>query len=425
MKQIVLIVCLLIQINLFANTNIQFGEEETKFLDNHKVLTVGIDPNFAPFEYIDNHKQLKGLSIDYLHELENILNIKFNIIKTKTWTEIIDLTKDGTIDLLSCIVQTPQRSEYLNFTEPYLTVPMVIVSSKTIGFINGIEDLKGKTVAVIDGYTPHQILEKKYKDIHLVKTKDITEALELVASGKTFAHVGNLSRVVYLLNDEGFQNLSISGITKYKYDFSFGASKNNPVLQRIIQKGLDSISQNRKMKIYNKWFPIKYKEAYDYTPIIYISITALIIILIFIFWMIKLKKEIKKRVLIEKQLNRNIKWLNNSLKSANIGAWYWDLRTNTIIGNSVYGKILGIDADKINISANEFQKEFVYKEDLPILLKKLEDYFAKTITTCSVQFRINSKDGKSKKVESKGKIFKYDSFNNPLVLFGFLKELDD
>lgn len=409
---------------LASSTNL-LNEEEIQWIKEHPVLTVGIDRNFEPIEFIDENNEFKGISADYLNELGKILNIKFTIVKTKNWLDIISMTKNHKIDILTCIVPTEQRKEYLNFTKPYLSFPMVIVTNKAIGFINGIKELNGKTVAVIEGYTPQDIIERNHKNIHLVKTDNLTQALELVSSGKTFAHVGNLSRVAYLLKEKGFQNLSISGITEYKYDFAMGIQKDNIILQNILQKGMEAIPQKTKDEIYNKWFPVSYSQSTDYSLLIEIAIFAVVIFSLFVFWMMRLKKEIAKRVFIEKQLKKNIKWLNSSLTKADIGAWHWDLRTNIITGNSVYAKILGLNDEEIKISAKEFQVNFIHKDDLYLVLKELEDYFGNVITTCSAQFRIHTKDGKLKTIESRGEIFQYDTYKNPTILFGFIKEIKD
>lgn len=418
-----LVIYLLLQTNIMANNDINFTEQEKTWLKEHSSITIGIDTNFAPFEFLDENNEFKGITADYLQEMQKILNIEFKIIKTKKWNEIIDMVKNRSIDVLSCIVQTEQREKYLNFTSTYLSFPMVIVTNKTVGFINGISSLKGKAVAVIDGYTPQHILEKKYKDIHLVKTKDLYQSLKLVASGKTFAHVGNLSRVTYLLKEKGFQNLSISGIAKYRYNFSMGIKKNDPILRDIMQKAFDAIPKKTKDKIYYKWFPSEYNQAVDYTLVWGISIFGVLIICFFIFLIYKMKKEIKRGSIIEKQLKKNAKWLNRSLKKADIGAWSWDLRTNIITGNSVYAQILGLKDEEIKIVAQDFQKDFIHKEDLPYVLKELEDYFNNVVKTCSAEFRIHSKDETIKTIESNGEIFQYDIYNNPAIMIGFIKEV--
>jgi len=419
-----LLIIILLHVMLLSNT-ISLTNKEKEWIEKHQKITVAFEYNFAPFEYIDETNNIHGISADYLKELTQLIGVNFEIIKERSWPLMNEMAKDGKVDIFTCIVPTKQRASYLNFTKPYISFPMVIVTNKNTGFINDLKELNNKTVAVIDNYTPHQILEKNYPKVHLVKTKDLNQALELVATGKTFAHVGNLSRVMHLLRDKGFQNLSITGITKYKYDFSIGIKKDDPILNNIIQKAFNAIPKQTHDKIYNKWFPVNYQKATDNTSTIYIITTVLIIFLLIFAWSIHLKKEIKRRKLIENQLKKNVNWLNSSLKKADIGAWNWDLRTNIITGNSVYASILGLKDKEIMISAKDFQKNFIHPDDLSLVIKELEDYFSGKIKNCSAKFRIFTKDEKIKTIESKGEIFQYDAFNNPSVLFGFIIEVKD
>lgn len=421
-KLLIIFICL--NLSLLANTYVQLNEIEREWLQNHPNIKVGIDNNFAPFEFVDENGEFRGLAADYLKEMERNLNITFTVVKTKEWNEIINMTKNREIDFLSTIVKTEERAEYLNFTSPYLTFPMVIVTNKTTGFVNELADLNQKTVAVIDGYTPEQLLRQHYPNIYLVKTKDLRQSLELVSSGKTFAHVGNLPRVILLLNEEGFQNLSISGITQFKYNFSMATRKNEPILTSILQKSFDAIPKEVKKEIYYKWFPLNYNPSTNNFKIWQIVGSLIIFMVLFFFGLYKILKEIRKRELIEKQLRKNAQWLNKSLQTANIGAWKWDLRVNVITGNSVYASILGLEIKEIEISAREFQKNFIHKDDLPFVLKELEQYLSNKVEFCSAQFRIYAKDGTLKTIESNGEIFEYDTYNNPAIMIGFIKELN-
>lgn len=421
-KLLIIFICL--NLSLLANTYVQLNEIEREWLQNHPNIKVGIDNNFAPFEFVDENGEFRGLAADYLKEMERNLNITFTVVKTKEWNEIINMTKNREIDFLSTIVKTEERAEYLNFTSPYLTFPMVIVTNKTTGFVNELADLNQKTVAVIDGYTPEQLLRQHYPNIYLVKTKDLRQSLELVSSGKTFAHVGNLPRVIHLLNEEGFQNLSISGITQFEYNFSMATRKNEPILTSILQKSFDAIPKEVKKEIYYKGFPLNYNPSTNNFKIWQIVGSLIIFMVLFFFGLYKILKEIRKRELIEKQLRKNAQWLNKSLQTANIGAWKWDLRVNVITGNSVYASILGLEIKEIEISAREFQKNFIHKDDLPFVLKELEQYLSNKVEFCSAQFRIYAKDGTLKTIESNGEIFEYDTYNNPAIMIGFIKELN-
>ena len=85
------------------------------------------------------------------------------------------------------------------------------------------------------------------------------------------------------------------------------------------------------------------------------------------------------------------------------------VRNDVITGNSVYASILGLEIKEIEISAREFQKNFIHKDDLPFVLKELEQYLSNKVEFCSAQFRIYAKDGTLKTIESNGEIFEYDT----------------
>jgi ABC-type amino acid transport substrate-binding protein len=302
-----------LHVTLFASA-VELNDQERTWLKTHKKIVVGIDNNFAPFEYVDNDGSLKGVSADYLKELSKILNVSFEIVKDKDWVSLNEMAKEKKIDIFTCIVPTKERKEYLNFTKPYFSFPMVIVTNINSGFINSLEELNGKTVAVIDNYTPHQLLQRFYPKIHLVKTKNLKQALELVASGKTFAHVGNLPRVIHQLKKDGFQNLSITGITDFTYDFSIGIRKDDPILNSIVKKAFNAITQSKHEEIYDKWFKINYHEPKSSSVPTYIIAIILVVLTILLMILYGYTREIRTRRANEEQFRKNIDWLNRSLK---------------------------------------------------------------------------------------------------------------
>ena len=95
-------------------SGIVLTQDEIEWLEKNPTIKVGIDPNFAPVEFIDEDGEFKGVTADYLKEMEKALQVKFEIVKNRTWNEIITMVKAKSIDVLSCIVETPQRSEYLD-----------------------------------------------------------------------------------------------------------------------------------------------------------------------------------------------------------------------------------------------------------------------------------------------------------------------
>ena len=110
-------------------------QKEKNWLETHPVI-VGVDRDYAPYEWLEND-EYKGVAVDYMKQIEKIVGIEFHIVKNKSWNEIINMAKNGEIDMITSIVQTPERSKYLDFTESYRKSPVIIIDRGNSGFIGG------------------------------------------------------------------------------------------------------------------------------------------------------------------------------------------------------------------------------------------------------------------------------------------------
>ena len=100
---------------------LNFTSEEQAWLQAHPVIRVGIDRDFAPYEWIDAKNNYVGLSADYIALIGQRLGVKLDIIKDKSWTEILEMAQRGELDMISNANKTPERERYLFFTEPIST----------------------------------------------------------------------------------------------------------------------------------------------------------------------------------------------------------------------------------------------------------------------------------------------------------------
>ncbi|MBU0973697.1 MAG: transporter substrate-binding domain-containing protein [Proteobacteria bacterium] len=84
--------------------------------------------NYPPIEFVDGDGIHRGLTADYITIIEEKIGAKFDRIHRRTWNEAIEGAKQGQIDVLGNLQNTPERSGYLVFTRPYLTIPNVIIA---------------------------------------------------------------------------------------------------------------------------------------------------------------------------------------------------------------------------------------------------------------------------------------------------------
>lgn len=176
-------------------TKIALTQEEQQWLQAHADLRLGVDPLWPPVEYFDRDgKTYLRMASDVVGLITKRLNINMTVTAGLSWPEVHERTKNGVIDLLPAVTKANLRSEYLNFTRPYLVFPLVIFTRDDADFfLNDLGDLRGKRVVVEEGYVTENRLARDYPYLHMVKVSNTVEALQELSSGKVDAYVGNLT----------------------------------------------------------------------------------------------------------------------------------------------------------------------------------------------------------------------------------------
>lgn len=294
-------VLLLFSIPLFSeptvpvDTTISLTQNEKEWLQKHPIIRVGMDPDYAPFEWVDEQGQRVGMAVDYLKLIEQKLGIRFHIIENVTWQEAIEMAKRGELDMLTSIVKTPKRLEYLLFTEPYRNIQTVIVDNAKGDFIGTLEYLNGKRVAVEKGYFTQELIEKNYPNIELVLAKNTLEALTMVLDDKVDAFVGDISTTNYTIMKHGLKNLRFTGQADFSNQHSFGITKENAPLSTILSKTMNTISAKEADAIFNRWMSVRIEQGIAFKTVLSYGVLLALFILLLVFWTWRLKREIKLR----------------------------------------------------------------------------------------------------------------------------------
>ena len=231
---------------------------EREWLANHPVIRIGTDAAFPPFEFSDKNNPYIGITPDYLQIISERLGVTFKFVPGLSWSQVLEGTKDGKIDVIPVINDTPERRSYLNFTKSYMNFPSAFIVRSMENSIKGYEDLKDKTIAIPEGFDDIGIVTKQYPSvkIHLVKTP--LESLRAVAVGKADATTGNIAVLSHLIQKDGFSTLKVASILDRTEGggYTFGIRKDWPELVPILQKAIDSIDQAETQTILSKWIGI-------------------------------------------------------------------------------------------------------------------------------------------------------------------------
>ncbi len=345
MKKLITFLLLFISITLIIispdhaeDNSIIWTEEEINFMEKNSVIRLGVDPNFVPFEFIDKDDVYKGITADYLSLISKKTGLEFEVVKGITWPEAYTMALSSSVDVLPAISKTENRELHFLFSQPYYYFKRVIVTRDTETAISGIEDLDKSSVAVQKNSSHHSYL-LSYPNINLNLYDSVESALTAVANGTEKAFVGNLATTNYLIGSNGISNLKFIAFEAEKQQaLYFAVRKDWPELVSILNKAADTITEEEKIAINNKW--INLESEMNYGPLIrilsVIGILIAIIIAVSFYWIVILKKEVKKRELIQVDLEKAKQEAEdaNEFKSSFMARMSHEIRTplNAITG---------------------------------------------------------------------------------------------
>ncbi|MBL4781150.1 MAG: transporter substrate-binding domain-containing protein [Porticoccaceae bacterium] len=278
----------------------EISSAEREWLLTNPVVRFSGDPNWLPYEAFNEQGEYIGIVADYLALIENKLGISLEIIPTASWRESVEKLKRGEIDVLSETSDSDLKS-HLKFTRDYVSSPLVIVMNQRASYVEGIDNLKNKKIALIwdYGYVPKIV--NTYPDIDFERVDSIQEGLSAVSTSKVDALVATLAQASYHISDLGMNNIRIVGQTEFETQLAFGVREEFLPLLDLFDRALLSITPDEKQKIMNKWGEHKYTEKHDYSLLVQVAVVLLLIILFTLYWNRKLAREVALRKVAEEQ----------------------------------------------------------------------------------------------------------------------------
>lgn len=215
-----------------------------------KTIIVGTNSEFPPFSYIEN-KQIIGFDIDIAREVVQRFG-KTIQFKDMPFDALIPDIILGNVDFVAAgMSYTEERAKRVSFTTPYLSEdPLVIFTTKKNCTL---DHLKGKTVAVIEGFTADFFMSSK-KDIHLVRLPSQADGFMAIKNGRVEAFVTAKSTVnafFEVQNASQFHTTIIEGTAE---TCSLVVPKSKPKMLIDVQNALDDMEKDGTMdKLKAKW----------------------------------------------------------------------------------------------------------------------------------------------------------------------------
>lgn len=286
------------------NSPLELSDQDIQWIKAHPIVYICTDNDFPPIEFTNSEGEYTGIAADFLGLIEKKTGLNIVPMQSESFAQCIESIQSNTTDLLGAVYISDLRKEYLTYSEPYLEPPLVFLTKNVFDKDVTIDTIRerGLSIAVVNGYTSHELLKQKYPDIKHITVTDVKSGLYLASVGSVDVYFGDLATSTYFSEIGGISNLKIAGVynqNDIQTKMAFGIAKNNPELAHIINIGLSRITPVERDEIMKKWIsptlvpPLNIYRAFN--SLIFGIIFALIAVLIFIYWNRSLQRKVKEQ----------------------------------------------------------------------------------------------------------------------------------
>ena len=237
--------------------NFILTKEEQIWVSEHPVIKVTNQMDWPPFDFVIAGEPA-GYSIDYLNLLAEKIDFKIEYVNGYRWDELSDQLENKQIDVTHSIVQSLDREKFLEFTSPYIELPIVYFGRSGSAPIEKMDDLANKKIGVIKGFAHAEIYQRRYPNFHLVEQKNIQEALISVSAGTIDVVSVTLPIANYIITKNFIPGLEVLGREKLpeitdKIILRLGVRNDWPELIAILEKGKAAISERELNELSITW----------------------------------------------------------------------------------------------------------------------------------------------------------------------------
>ena len=396
---------------------LELTQRETDWLKAHaRSIRIAPLPDAPPLDYLETNGRHAGITADYLRLIEQQLDIRFIQINCGSWKEIVAKIKAGEIDLVGSVQDTPERRKFLQFTKPYMSIPIVILTRDSWTDNYNIDTMHDLSIVVVEDTAIHDYIAKRHPEYDLIPVKDAASGISKVSFNQADAMVVDLGVASYYKDKRSIGNLRVAGDIDYPWELCLASRKDWPELNSILDKALDTITRQQHRAIKDEWITLSDSVHIEREALLQIVGGILILTLLAIgtvlFWNQTLRREVSHRTSelgrVKQSHEQTARALGESeerframVESSNDMIWEMDKYGSYLYVSPRVRDILGYGPEEL---VGKSSLSFMAAEDAARKMQALRTYSATTAIDCEIN-TFRHKNGREVILETSGKAF--------------------
>jgi diguanylate cyclase (GGDEF)-like protein/PAS domain S-box-containing protein len=401
----------------YPSIELTLSSDEKAWIKSHPQVYFTGDPNWLPYEAFKKDGSYIGIVADHLDLIERYTGIEFIPIAVRSWSEALNIAMQGRVDVISGDAADATLEQQFNAVQPYIHNPIVIIMVEDQNYVEDLNQIKDKKIAIIRDYGYTSDIRTHFPHIDFIEVENIQQGLNGVAEKRFDALLATMALASYHMAKMGLRNVKVVGKTPIIMDLTLFVDKREPVLHAIVEKALNALPLNSTQNILQNWVTRKYVEKTDYRLFFQILTGFLLLFSFTWWWILRLRLEVNHRREVEVMLRKSEERYDLAMAVANDGIWDWDIANDKVIFDRRYYTMAGYQAYAFPQSFLAWESR-VHPEDIEAVKNELQRYLEGESQKYDVEFRFRRKLGDYMWIQARGKIVEFDENEKPIRILG-------
>ncbi|MBA0386625.1 response regulator [Stenotrophomonas maltophilia] len=265
-----------------ASAQLALSQAEKRVLE--QPLMIGFAPNAAPLSFTGEDGRPSGLASEYLQRLMQAgANLK--VENSHDWYEVREKARRGE---LQAVMGIPVDSRYLGpdwvFSQPFISVPNVIVVRSDGESLLGLADLQGKRVLLSDPERVRGYVQQQAPQARIIAARSAEQALQRLLEGEADAYVGNLAVVDHLLRSRFPGRMQVAAPAGFNDQLALAVDRRHAALATTFDRLLLQMTPRKREALRSAWLAVEYRNGVDWSnllrwgvPVLMVLLTALLV----------------------------------------------------------------------------------------------------------------------------------------------------
>lgn len=338
---------------MFSLEKTELSDAEKLWIRQHPAVRIAVSRYLAPLSYFDANDNYLGITSELLSIIETKTGLKFEIEPFSNISHMYEAIRLNKVQIAADLTRNQKRSASLFFTRPYLFSPFLLITRDQPGQPENLDAMSGKTLSILAGHTLEPYLREYYPRIHLLKSENVLESLDMLKNGKSDATIQSEILANYNLpriNDDKLKVAS-SLVDSRRSLSAFAVRRDEAELYSILEKALRDIPPDALNELYSHWrthAAIAPPSWLDYDDLIFLIIAGYAaLLLVGLIWGAHMRSSANQRKKAARALSNQIQLMEALIDGTPHPIYIRDLERRLLICNDSYLQVLGADRENL------------------------------------------------------------------------------